>query len=188
MQLISVFLAAALLATVLGADTFCDLKSFVANSFDITNVIPVRTTFNADIAASLHINLAIPSESIVIDFTNGRLYANIRDGRCGYREIENLKALAIDPSSIPANVTIPVDEPLSSFEMTAGDIDFRAWTRGSGGDCELVYFAFRVDGVPTLAYVHDDNEDASPDDLKRVEDAVKRLQQASCSPLTTRNP
>ncbi|GFO41151.1 hypothetical protein PoB_006765600 [Plakobranchus ocellatus] len=123
---ITTYYVAALLSTVLGAETLCDLTSFTANTYNLIDNIPLRTTYNANIRASIHADLTAPSEFVLLDFNNGMIYG----------------VLANIPTNLEANVTIAADEPLSSCEITAGDIDFRAWTRGSGDDYELMFFAF----------------------------------------------
>ncbi|GFN93241.1 hypothetical protein PoB_001974700 [Plakobranchus ocellatus] len=63
------------------------------------------------------------------------------------------------------SVTIPGSEPLSSFDIPVGILEFKRWQIGSGDDCELAFFGLYVNDSPILAYVYDDNEDGSREEI-----------------------
>ncbi|GFO43271.1 hypothetical protein PoB_006977600 [Plakobranchus ocellatus] len=182
MNLISATIAAALVPTVLAAEEFCDPASFTTQSFDGIQFVPVRTIYNADLRASFHENLIASGDVRLLDFKNGRVYVGSPDGSCTYYENENAKAFGgAPPSGLQPVWTVNDPDPFSSFSVPVGNLEFRTLQRGSGDDCKLVYFSLFVDSAPSLVYFHADNEDATADDLKRVEDVLTQFQLADCT-------
>ncbi|GFN86595.1 hypothetical protein PoB_001310100 [Plakobranchus ocellatus] len=92
--------AAALIATALGAEEFCDPKSFRATSFDAINFRPAKTTYNANIRALLLQNLPASSQFVLVDFKNGRVYVHEKSGNCTYYENDDVKVIPL-----PINLT-----------------------------------------------------------------------------------
>ncbi|GFO13320.1 hypothetical protein PoB_003982500 [Plakobranchus ocellatus] len=186
MQLISAFIAAtALFASVLGAEEFCDPQSFTADTFDAINFGPVKTTYNANIRAFLMKNVGATSEFTLLDFANGRVYITAEDGSCTYYENDDVKSFGgVPPAGLVPTVTIPGSEPLSSFDIPVGVVDFKTWQLDSGDDCELVFLALYVNDSPALAYVFDDNDDADQTDLQGVQDALTQVQAAGCTQMS----
>ncbi|GFO02463.1 hypothetical protein PoB_002896800 [Plakobranchus ocellatus] len=187
MKLISAFVAAAFVATALGADDieFCQIDSYKTESFDAVSFIPVTTIFDTTQRVSLHrSNLQGSSEFRLLDFANGRVYASSDDGTCVYFENEDVKALGgAPPTGLKPEDTVYAPDPISTYKIPVGDVEFRILQRGSGTDCRSLFFSLFVKGVPRLAYFHSGSAPADASDLAEVADALQQVQAADCTQM-----
>ncbi|GFO02460.1 hypothetical protein PoB_002896500 [Plakobranchus ocellatus] len=190
MKLISAFVAAAFVATALGADDveFCELNSYKTESFDAVNFVPVITIYDSTRRVSLHrTNLPDSTEFRLLDFVNGRVYISSDDGTCVYFENEDVQAYGGSaPAGLKPQSTVesPNSEPISTFQIPAGDVEFRILQRGQGDSCRSVLFSLFVDTVPRLAYFHSGGVPADAYDLAEVTDALNQVQNAGCMQRT----
>ncbi|GFO02464.1 hypothetical protein PoB_002896900 [Plakobranchus ocellatus] len=187
MKLISAFIAAAFVATALGADDieFCRVGSYKTESFDAVNFIPVITIYDSTRGVSLlRTNLPGSSEFRLLDFANGRVYVSSDDGTCVYFENENVKAFGgASPSGLKPEDTVYAPEPISTYKIPIGDVELKIMQRGVDTDCQALFFSLFVRGVPRLAYFHYGSLPVDASDLAAVTDAVQQVQAADCTQM-----
>ncbi|GFO43274.1 hypothetical protein PoB_006977900 [Plakobranchus ocellatus] len=190
MKLILATVVAAFVAVALG-DELCFPKSFKSQSFDAVEFNPITHIYHAERQASLYKSLKSRSEFRVLDFQTGRVYVQYDDGSCGYYVndfISVLNGTQTDVSGIMPNLEIddyiPGPDSAYGFNLPIGDVTFQFLQDNANGKCNLMYFALILDGVPRLVFFHGPPEEASLDDLHRVEDALEMFETTGCPEIS----